>query len=158
MTDIALPWWGWVTVAVAAVTIIALAFYAGSLLAKVKLQRQAINTRRDAALSERNERLHESIVTIAKAVEQGQCPYSEGALRLVVLLDLRVESLEADYATRYPGLHDMYERIKHMPTHEARKQHSKQDIRKMDREREGFEKELEDVILKDIRQLLQDFA
>ncbi len=158
MTDIVLPWWGWAIVFIGAATIVALAFYAGRLLAQVKQQRNYINNRREEALSERNERLHESIVTIAKAVEQGQCPYSEGALRLVVLLDLRVESHEAEYAKQYPGLHDMYERIKHMPTHEARKQHSKQDIRAMDKEREGYEKELEDVILKDVRQLLEDFS
>lgn len=154
MTDSSLPVWAWVAAAFGVVIIVALAFYAGRLLGQLKQQ----NQRRDAALTKRNENLHESIVTIAKAMEQGQCPLSEGALRLVVLLDLRVESLEAKYATRYPALHDMYERIKHMPTHDARKQYPKQEIRKMDAEREGYEQELENVILNDVRQLLKDFG
>lgn len=154
MTNSSLPVWAWVAAAFGVVIVVALAFYAGRLLGQLKQQ----NQRRDAALAKRNENLHESIVTIAKAMEQGQCPLSEGALRLVVLLDLRVESLEAKYASRYPALHDMYERIKHMPTHEARKQYPKQEIRKMDAEREGYEQELENVILNDVRQLLKDFG
>ncbi|RUO47984.1 DUF2489 domain-containing protein [Pseudidiomarina donghaiensis] len=154
MTDSSLPLWAWIAAVVGIVIICALAFYAGRLLGQLKQQ----NQRRDYALAKRNENLHESIVTIAKAMDQGQCPLSEGALRLVVLLDLRVESNEAKYATRYPALHDMYERIKHMPTHEARKQYPKQEIRKMDSEREGYEQELEDVILQDVRQLLKDFG
>lgn len=154
MTDSSLPLWAWVAAIVGVIIICALAFYAGRLLGQLKQQ----NQRRDEALAKRNENLHESIVTIAKAMDQGQCPLSEGALRLVVLLDLRVESVAANYASRYPAIHDMYERIKHMPTHEARKQYPKQEIRKMDSEREGYEQELEDVILHDIRQLLKDFA
>ena len=154
MTDSSLPLWAWIAAVVGIVIICALAFYAGRLLGQLKQQ----NQRRDEALTKRNENLHESIVTIAKAMDQGQCPLSEGALRLVVLLDLRVESLEANYASRYPALHDMYERIKHMPTHEARQQYPKQEIRKMDTEREGYEQELEDVILQDVRQLLKDFG
>lgn len=154
MTDSSLPMCAWFAALVGVVIIGALAFYAGRLLGQLKQQ----NQRRDDALAKRNENLHESIVTIAKAMDQGQCPLSEGALRLVVLLDLRVESREAGYAARYPALHDMYERIKHMPTHEARKQYPKQEIRKMDLEREGFEVELEQVILQDVRQLLKDFG
>ncbi|RUO60183.1 DUF2489 domain-containing protein [Pseudidiomarina marina] len=154
MTEANFPAWAWIAVLLGVVIIAGLAFYAGRLLAQLKAQ----NQRRDQALAMRNENLHESIVTIAKAMEQGQCPLSEGALRLVVLLDLRVESNQAGYARKYPSLHDMYERIKHMPTHEARKQYPKAEIRKMDNEREGYEKELEDVILQDVRQLLKDFA
>lgn len=154
MTETNFPMWVWFAIALGSVIIVGLAFYAGRLLAQLKAQ----NQRRDQALAKRNENLHESIVTIAKAMEQGQCPLSEGALRLVVLLDLRVESTQAGYAKKYPSLHDMYERIKHMPTHEARKQYPKAEIRKMDNEREGYEKELENVILQDVRQLLKDFA
>tara|TARA_Y100001963_G_C6771381_1_gene445063 strand:+ start:1645 stop:2103 length:459 start_codon:yes stop_codon:yes gene_type:complete len=149
-----LPWWAWALLVVGVVTIAILAFIAGRLLSQLQSQ----NKRRDEAIGKRNERLHESIVTIAKAMDQGQCPLSEGALRLVVLLDLRVEPSKIDYAERYSGLHSMYERIKHMPTHEARKQYPKAEIRKMDDEREGYEKELEDVILADVRQLLKDFT
>ncbi|WP_241967595.1 DUF2489 domain-containing protein [Pseudidiomarina insulisalsae] len=151
MTD--MPWWLWLLIALGAIVIAALAFIAGRLLSQLKSQ----NERRDVAIGQRNERLQESIVTIAKSMDQGQCPLSEGALRLVVLLDLRVERGPRAYSERYPALHDMYERIKHMPTHGARKEYPKAEIRKMDDEREGYEKELEDAILADVRQLLKDF-
>ncbi|CAB0150809.1 hypothetical protein PSI9734_01249 [Pseudidiomarina piscicola] len=149
-----LPLWGWLTIAIAIVIVAVLAFIAGRLLSRLKQQ----NQRRDQAIEKRNERLHESIVTIAKSVDQGQCPLSEGALRLVVLLDLRVEVNKPNYTERYQGLHTMYERIKHMPTHEARKKYPKAEIRQLDNEREGYEKELEDAILADVRQILKDFS
>ncbi|RUO76384.1 DUF2489 domain-containing protein [Pseudidiomarina taiwanensis] len=151
---IELPWWGWALVAVGLAILIGLAFYAGQLLRQLKQQRQ----QQQQALDKRNERLHESIVTIAKAMEQEQCPFSEGAIRLVVLLDLRAEPNKPVYSELYPALHEMYERIKHMPTHEARKQYPKAEIRKMDREREGYEKEMADIIMQDVRQLLKDFG
>lgn len=154
MVETTMPIWVWVLLGVGIMIIGGLAFYAGRLFAQLKVQ----NKRRDDALAQRNEKLHESIVTIARAMEQGQCPLSEGAIRLVVLLDLRVESTTAGYAQKYPSIHEMYERIKHMPTHEARQTYPKAEIRKMDREREGYERELEEVILHDIRQLLRDFA
>ena len=149
-----MPWWMWGLLIVGVLVIAALAFVAGRLLSQLQSQ----NKRRDEAIGKRNERLHESIVTITKAMDQGQCPLSEGALRLVVLLDLRVEPEKVDYNQRYSGLHTMYGRIKHMPTHEARKEYPKAEIRKMDDEREGYEKELEDAILTDVRQLLKDFS
>ncbi|SDB23998.1 Protein of unknown function [Pseudidiomarina indica] len=149
-----MPMWLWGLLVLGILIIVGLAFYAGRLFALLKKQNQV----RDEALAKRNERLHESIVTIAKAMAQGQCPLSEGAIRLVVLLDLRVESTSAGYAQKYPAIHDMYERIKHMPTHEARNTYPKAEIRKMDREREGYEKELEEIILRDVNQLLKDFA
>lgn len=152
MTD--MPWWLWLALAVGIAIIGVLAFIAGRLFGQLHDQRKV----RDEAIAKRNERLHESIVTIAKAMDQGQCPLSEGALRLVVLLDLRVETDKPDYSSRYAAIHQMYERIKHMPTHEARKTYPKSEIRQMDKEREGYEKELEDVILNDVRQLLKDFT
>ncbi|MEA3588573.1 DUF2489 domain-containing protein [Pseudidiomarina sp. 1APP75-27a] len=152
MSDI--PLWAWLILIAAVLIVAVLAFVAGRLLSRL----QAQNKRRDQAIEKRNERLYESIVTIAKSMDQGQCPLSEGALRLVVLLDLRVDPGKPDYAERYEGLHTMYERIKHMPTHEARKKYPKAEIRKYDDEREGYEKELEDVILADVRQLLKDFS
>lgn len=149
-----LSWWAWLVIAGAVLIVAVLAFIAGRLMSRLRAQ----NEQRDKAIEKRNERLHESIVTIAKSMDQGQCPLSEGALRLVVLLDLRVEPGKPDYAQRYTGLHTMYERIKHMPTHEARKEYPKAEIRKYDDEREGYEKELADVILADVRQLLKDFS
>ncbi|MEX1221261.1 MAG: DUF2489 domain-containing protein [Idiomarina sp.] len=144
----------WISAIVIGVAIIVgLAFYAGSLLGRLKRQQQ----RQQKAIEARNERLIESIVTIARSMDQDQCSYSEGALRLTVLLDLMVLEPKPNFVEEYPGLHDMYERIKHMPTHEARKTYPKLEIRKMDAEREGYEVELADAIKTDIRKLLERF-
>lgn len=140
----------WILFAVGAVIVAALAFYAGSLLAQLKRQR----TIRDTAIAKRNANLYESIETIALAMQQEQCPLSEGALRLTVLLDHLALPGEHDFEKAYPAIHQMYERIKHMPTHEARKQYPKKEIRKMDREREGYEVELEESIQQDTSALL----
>ena len=50
-----------------------------------------------------------------------------------------------------------YERIKHMPTHAARKQRTKAEIRAMDREREGYERELEQALVAEARALVKAF-
>ncbi|EKE83398.1 DUF2489 domain-containing protein [Idiomarina xiamenensis] len=145
--------WGWLLMVLGAVVIIALAVYAGMLLARLQQQ----NKRRRQAIDKRNANLLESIVTIAKAMQQEQCPLSEGCLRIVVLLDHMVEQNKPLYSERYPAMHAMYERIKHMPTHEARKQYPKAEIRRMDNEREGYEKELADDIQQDVSKLLEQF-
>lgn len=154
MTEINLPVWALLLALLGIAVIAVLAFYAGRMLAQLRRQ----NDRQHQLITQRNERLQVSIVTIAKAMDQAQCELSEGALRLVVLLDHRVDSQKPNYVAKYPGLHAMYERIKHMPTHEARKQYPKAEIRKLDKEREGYEKELAEAILNDVRQLLKDFA
>jgi len=133
--------------------IVVLAVYAGRLLAQVKQQQQ----RRDQAIAKRNDNLIESITTISKAMQQGQCELSEGALRVVVLLDHLGMEPKPDFAQEYPGIHEMYERIKQMPTHDALKAYPKAEIRKLDREREGYEKELEGVIQDDVSKLLARF-
>ncbi|RUO33702.1 DUF2489 domain-containing protein [Aliidiomarina soli] len=140
----------WLALIVGSIIIAALAYYAGSLLAQLRRQRQI----RDTAIGKRNSNLFESIETIALAMQQEQCPLSEGSLRLTVLLDHLALPGDKTYEQDYPAIHDMYHRIKHMPTHEARKQHPKKDIREMDREREGYEVELAEPIQKDISALL----
>ncbi|WP_404400929.1 DUF2489 domain-containing protein [Idiomarina seosinensis] len=134
--------------------IIALALYANKLLRRLKKQNQL---RRDA-VQKRIDRIDESIVTIAKAMHQDQCPLSEGCLRIVVLLDHRPDSVEYDYAGDYPAMHEMYEKIKHMPTHENRKKFPKKKIREMDKEREGYESSMKDTIIADVEKLLQKFS
>ncbi|MAD53636.1 MULTISPECIES: DUF2489 domain-containing protein [unclassified Idiomarina] len=135
------------------VVIVGLAVYAMTLLKRLRYQNQL----RQQAVQKRVDRIDESIITIAKGMQQDQCPLSEGCLRIVVLLDHRPESTEYDYSKDYPAMHDMYERIKHMPTHENRKKFPKQKIKELDKEREGYEAELKDVILADVDKLLREF-
>ncbi|MAK71096.1 MAG: hypothetical protein CMF12_14560 [Idiomarina sp.] len=134
--------------------IMALAFYATKLVRRLKYQNQL----RDAAVQKRVDRIDESIITIAKAMQQEQCPLSEGCLRIVVLLDHRPESVEYDYAKDYPAMHEMYDKIKHMPTHENRKKFPKKKIREMDKEREGYEVSMKETIQADVERLLNRFV
>ncbi|MGX5915251.1 DUF2489 domain-containing protein [Aliidiomarina sp. Khilg15.8] len=141
---------GWIALIVGALIIAGLAYYAGSLLAQLRRQRQL----RDSAVARRNENLYESIETIALAMQQEQCPLSEGSLRVTVLLDHLALPAGQDFPQRYPAIHDMYERIKHMPTHDARKKFPRKEIRKMDDEREGYEDTMQADIQQDVAALL----
>lgn len=140
----------WIFIVLGVVVIAALSIYAGTLVAKVRAQRKALaeNERK------RMNYLHESIETIAKAMHQEQCAYSEGCIRIAVLLDNLPNAEAHNFAARWPVMHEMYERIKHMPTHKARKEFPKQEIRKLDREREAYEVELQEGIQTDVVTLI----
>jgi hypothetical protein len=153
MTITEIPSWGWLLLLVGATIIALLAFIAGRLLAQLRQQRQA----QHLVAAKRDNHVVESVITIAMAMEQGQCELSEGALRIAVLLDHHSSALATDYTACYPAIHDMYERIKHMPTHAARKQLPKAEIRAMDREREGYERELEQALVAEARALVKAF-
>ncbi|MGB6187469.1 DUF2489 domain-containing protein [Aeromonas molluscorum] len=132
--------------------LLGLAIYAGMLLARVRRQGEL----QARAIRERNERILDSVRLIAHAVRDGQCDYSEGAIRLTNLLNaLQIKEGRA-FAAEFPGLYDLYEKVKEMPTHEARKALKRNEIMKMDLERSGYEVELEAQILKDVA-LLKDF-
>lgn len=129
---------------VLAMAIIAgLGVYAGKLLFLLRQQKQKHKAMKQQHLNDTLESIH----LIAKAVSQGQCELSEGTIRLCVLLErFGVE----DGAEQFPHLHDLYARIKHMPTHQARKALSKQERFKMDQARERYEQELEEKILNEV--------
>lgn len=63
--------------------LLGLAVYAGTLMARLKRQQEM----QQHAIAARNERILESVRVIAHAVRDGQCDYSEGAIRLTNLLD-----------------------------------------------------------------------
>ncbi|MGE6108508.1 DUF2489 domain-containing protein [Aeromonas sobria] len=132
--------------------LLGLAVYAGMLLARVRRQTE----QQEQAIRARNERILDSVRVIAHAVRDGQCDYSEGAIRLTNLLNaLQIKEGRA-FAEEFPGLYGLYEKVKEMPTHEARKALKRNEIMKMDLERSGYEVELEAQILKDVA-LLKDF-
>lgn len=143
----------WVIIIGCIAVVVGLAWYATTLMLRLRGQ----NNLRKAAVQKRVDKIDESIITIAKAMQQEQCPLSEGCLRVAVLLDHRPEAVKHDYSQDYPALHDMYEKIKHMPTHENRKKFPKKKIRELDDEREGYEKTMRDIILADVDKLLKNF-
>ncbi|QXW31676.1 DUF2489 domain-containing protein [Aeromonas sanarellii] len=132
--------------------LLGLAVYAGTLLARLKRQHDG----QQQAIAVRNERILESVRVIAHAVRDGQCDYSEGAIRLTNLLDaLQIKEGRA-FASEFPGLYGLYDKVKEMPTHEARRALKRNEVMKMDLERSGYEAELEAQILQDVARL-KDF-
>ncbi|WP_417616833.1 DUF2489 domain-containing protein [Oceanisphaera sp.] len=129
--------------------IVGLAVYAGKLLARLKLQ----NQQQQQAVSQRNLRILESINTIAMAVREEQCNLSEGAIRLTNLLNALQFAQPKDFAADYPGLYSLYDKVKDMPTHDARKQYKRNEIMRMDLQRAGFEQELETQIKTEVTRL-----
>lgn len=137
----------------AAVIVAALAFYAGRLL--WQLQQQTKQQQQKKA--EKEQYLRDSIVLICKAMLEQQCELSEGALRLWVLLDHLVPEHKPDPVQSYAGLHRMYQVVKDMPTHKARKQQDKELTRQQDDVRLQAEQELKEFILADTAALLARF-
>lgn len=135
---------------VGGIIILALAIYAGKLLARVKLQGQ----RQTQAVHARNERILESINTIALAVSQEQCNQSEGAIRLTNLLNTLQFSQPRDFSGEYPALYELYEKVKDMPTHQARKDFKRNEIMCLDIQRASFELELAAQIKTEAKQLV----
>ncbi|MFT4924358.1 MAG: hypothetical protein ACI8WB_000436 [Phenylobacterium sp.] len=145
-----------------AVIIAGLSFYLGRLLMMIKQRQRAQAATKQADITKRNKTLSESIYTIAWAMRDGQCDYSEGCLRIWVLLDHyveeQVEDRVDDQRQLYPGIFNLYEKIKDMPTHEARKKTSKQQIAKLDQQREAYEAEYKPLIEQNIASLIERFG
>ncbi len=127
-----------------------LAFYAGRLLRLLKIQQQ----REQQDRTEKLHHLKQSIEVISKAMQEQQCELSEGALRICVLLDHLPEDSRHNPAEHYPGLWQMYQTVKDMPTHKARKQQDKQLTRAQDKVRLQAELELKEQINDDVGRLL----
>lgn len=133
----------------AGLVILPLAFYAGRLLFQLNQQKQTQAKARQARI----ERITESINVIAMAMEQQQCNLSEGAIRLVNLL----ESLPVENPPKcehdYPNLCSLFLQVNDLPTHEERAALSKTVRAQQDKIREEQESRLEVHILKEVAQL-----
>ena len=146
----------WYVLCAAGLLIVAgLAFYLGKLLSQLKQQQwqqqQALQLQQQKQ-AEHQQYLLDSIVLIGKATLEQQCEPSEAALRIWVLL----ENLQPELAQacRWPGLFAMYDCVKAMPTHEARQQLDKKELRRQDHQRQQTEIQLKSAIETDIRGLL----
>lgn len=142
-------------IALGLIIVIGLAYYAGQLLWQVK-QKSVLE------LEQKNKRLTyltDSISHIAKAMKAEQCEISEGVLRIWVLLDHYNSEQEQpkQYPDLYPGFASLYDVIKDMPTHDARKRQGKQERFKMDVQRWDAEKEFKEQIVLDVDGIMQEF-
>ncbi|CAH9055323.1 hypothetical protein PSECIP111951_02780 [Pseudoalteromonas holothuriae] len=156
--------WLVVAMVVGALIIAGLSFYAGKLLWQLKEQKARLEKHQSErseklvqARQKRNAKLADSINLLARAMKEKQCEYSEGCLRVWVLISQYSFAEEVELQAAYPGVHQMYEVVKDMPTHDARKKYSKKEVFKMDSERWRAEQRLEEDILSDCEKLVKVF-
>ncbi len=139
----------WISLSIiGAIIIIAMAGYAVYLLLALQKQKKALTNARSA----RTERLKESVIIIAKAMQNGDCNHSEGVIRLKMLL----EPLGRKKLNAYTAMFQLYEVVMDMPTHQARRELKKNERMRVDLTRESAEAELEQKIKLELHQLLAD--
>jgi len=146
----------WILAIVGTLIVAGLAFYLGKLLFQLKQQQikqQQALAEQQRKQAEHQQYLLDSIVLIAKATLEKQCEYSEAALRIWVLL----ENLQPELAQacRFPGLFAMYDCVKEMPTHDARKALDKKELRRLDHLRQQMEISQAAAIEQDLIELLR---
>ncbi len=132
----------WLILILAIAIISGLALYAVKLLLQLKKQQHAEKNQ----IKERNQNLAESIDTIGMAMEQGQCDYSEGVLRICVLLDHLKPNSPIDFTQVYPQMYNFYDKIKDIATHEKRTNLSINERMRQDAERLKYEAENKSAI------------
>ena len=84
-------------------------------------------------------------------MQNRDCNPSEGVIRLSMLLLPLGQSLQP-----YQAMYALYNIVKEMPTHEARKALLKKERMKLDLERESAEAKFEEEIMLELRQFLND--
>ncbi|WP_353159935.1 DUF2489 domain-containing protein [Salinisphaera shabanensis] len=140
----------------AAVVILALAGYAGWLWWRVINQQKERETHNAAVLAETEADLEHSIAIIADSLLTGELNLSEGAIRLKVLLDHyhAPGGAQADY----PAIYSLFLSTSNMPRGEERDAWPRNEIRRMDREREMLEVAAKDSILDEAARLRERFG
>lgn len=131
---------------VALLIILGLGFYAGKMLFLLKQQK----ARQEATRQSRVENITESLVLIAKAMEQQQCDLSEGVIRIVNLLNALPIVEQPDYKTTYPHIYALFTEVSGFAILEERQKLSKAERRKQDIAREQIESEYESKVLSEL--------
>ncbi len=144
-------------VAVGSLIVLALALYAGKLIAQVKEQQnqaKLIAAQRQADLAKQNNYLIDSIQLIAKAVLEQQCELSEAAIRICRLLEKVYTVKDEHYPGTYPALHELDSFLADYPTHEGYKSLKKQERMRFDVERAKQELKLKEAIEQECQSLI----
>lgn len=137
----------WLFIVIAFFLLIRLSLYAIYLLKQLEIQKELITK----AKHERTIRLKESIDVIARAMKSGGCNTSEGVIRLTMLLRPFGKN-----SSTYPAMANLYEVVRDMPTHDARKLLDKRERMSLDLDRESAEVQFEQDIKKELYILLED--
>jgi hypothetical protein len=131
---------------IAILIILGLGFYAGKLLFLLKQQK----IRQEATRQSRIGTITESVVLIAKAMEQQQCELSEGVIRIVNLLNALPIVSPPDFKAQYPHIYSLFTEVSGFAILEARQKLSKSERRKQDIAREQIESEYETKVLAEL--------
>jgi len=140
------------------IIIIYLAIYAGKLLSQVRNQKEqqaSALKKQKLALNQHDTKILNSVLIIARAMQEEQCDYSEGSWRLAVLLDSLKTTSELDQ--QFPAIFKLYEAIKHLSILDERKALDKKQRMQQDLERMKIEAELHPKIIEDLK-LLHQYA
>lgn len=135
-----------IAIIIALIIILALGVYAGRLLFMLKQQ----NADQAAARAGRTAKIKESVILIAKAMEQQQCELSEGAIRICNLLNALPLASPPDFRQKFPHIHALFIAVSGFAVLEERKKLSKQEKRKQDAAREQIESEHESKVLDEL--------
>lgn len=106
---------------IALLIIVGLGFYAGKLLFMLKQQKE----RQEAARQSRIATITDSIIVIAKAMEQQQCDLSEGVIRIVNLLNALPLNTPPDFKAQYPHVHALFTEVSGFAILEARQHYQR---------------------------------
>lgn len=112
----------------------------------------AVKKQHEQEVAEKHQGAVTSIKVIAQCMLDEQVELSEGCIRLKILLDHVAPNLHED--SRFSIFNTMYESLKHMPTHEARKQTDKMTIFKLDQERFKLEEDNQQAIQSASKEIL----
>lgn len=133
--------------------ILGLALYAGSLLLKIKKQKQLQQEVMELAISKRNANIFDSVNTLCLAGIQGQCDLSELAIRIYCILDYVQGEHRIDVEKHYPSVHELYQVVKDMARGDARQALAKQERMKQTLERQKAEARLNDAMVEELKRL-----
>ncbi|GFD69931.1 coproporphyrinogen III oxidase [Alteromonas sp. KUL156] len=135
---------------IALLVIVGLGFYAGKLLFLLKQQK----VRQEAARQSRIENITDSIIVIAKAMDQQQCDLSEGVIRIVNLLNALPIRTPPDFKAQYPQIYSLFTEVSGFAILEERQKLPKSERKKQDVAREQIESEYESKVLAELPPLL----
>ncbi len=138
-----------IVIVIAIVIILALGVYAGRLLFMLKRQKQ----RHTAARDKRTHSITESIIVIAKAMEQQQCDLSEGTIRIVNLLNALPLESPPNFAKKFPHIHTLFAQVNGFAILEERNKLPKSEKRRQDQAREEIEAEHETKVIAELPEI-----
>ncbi|MAZ49603.1 MAG: hypothetical protein CME65_13665 [Halobacteriovoraceae bacterium] len=148
--------YAWVIFIGLGTVVLFLGIYLGYLWRQLDLQKKETEKRKAESFQNKKEKdkyVVDSLDIIALATIQNQCDASECCIRVKNLIDYFPE-LSAK--TELQVFHQMYEEIKDFPTHEKRKEQSKQKTFEQDKRRFRIEDKYRDRLLKSLETLREE--